>query len=95
MQNKRRNRLGLLAFAMAVALFGAPSSPVVDAVPSVGGKALAEGPCTSEYMVMQSVQIIHDVVVSLPTVGWSSWLGDYARNAYQAAVYDFVTCAYG
>ena len=95
MQQKRRNRVGPLAFAMAVALFAAPSSPVVDAVPTVGGKALAYGPCTSEYMVMQSVQVVHDVVASLPTAGWSSWLSDYARDVYHEAVHDFVTCAHG
>ena len=96
MEMKTRKAAGALAFALAVALFGAPSSPVVDAVPTVGGEALAYGPCTNEYLVMQGAQAAYDLASYLPgNSGLASWLYDQASRVYQEAVADYLGCAYG
>ena len=51
-----RHLIGTFVFASTVAFFGAPSSPIVGSVPTVGGKALAYAPpCSYEWWVYQYV----------------------------------------
>ena len=82
-------------FAAVVVLFGAPSSPVVDPLPTVGGDALAYGPCDLEYMVMQTTEFVHGIVQIAGPVFGSTVLIGHANTAYEQAVLDFVGCAYG
>ena len=95
MKTKLRKLTGALTFAAVVALFGAPSSPVVDPLPTVGGDALAYGPCDLEYMVMQTTEFVHGIVQIAGPVFGSTVLIGHANTAYQQAVLDFVGCTYG
>ena len=49
-----RNLVGTFVFAFATGLFAAPASPVLEAVPTVGGTALAYAPpCEYEWWEYQ------------------------------------------
>ena len=85
--NKLRPRqfTGTLVFAFAVGLFGAPSSPTVEALPTVGGAALAYAPpCTFEHFEMI------DAWLELQEYG-----GWYYEKIYEEKRDAYYDCLYG
>ena len=87
MKKQRLKKLtGAFAFAVATVLFGAPSSPVADTVPTVGGDALANGHahCVAEYAALGTAQVLAQL---LAPFGGAHWY-----NTYQQALFDFLVC---
>ena len=69
-----------LAFAVVFPLFGTPSAPGTDAVPTVGGDAHAYT-CTQEFMDMQAA--------------WDHYLRNstnYTYGLYLLAMWEFYSC---
>ena len=86
---------GAFAFAIAAVLFGAPSSPVVDSVPTVGGDALGYAPCAVEYMAMGTTQLLGSFAEPFVGPYVTQWVANHVDSLYQQALQDFLSCRYG
>ena len=86
---------GAFAFAIAAVLFGAPSSPMVEPVPTVGGDALAYAPCSLEYMAMGTTQLLGSFAESFVGPYVTQWVSGYVDIVYDQAVQDYLSCRYG
>lgn len=81
----RKSRYLSASCAIALAgLVGAPSSSIVDAIPTVGGKAHAYAPCSAEYTAMQVAWNFHN-----------EYGGAKALKAAWQATYDWIACMSG